>query len=168
MSKAYRYFVRSPDGRAMYGFHEEEGAHTAALAYGDGALIVDTLAQAYRPMLQEVVDGTIVYAGYGGWDTGRFGVDRDFIEAIKKGHAVIVAAFLAKGADVNARDAHGGPALHWAVGTGKSEIVALLLEHGADPRAKDRHGATALELARKRGREDIAALLEAAGPEEGA
>ena len=36
------------------------------------------------------------------------------IEGIKKGHAAIVHAFLAKGASANARDAKGGPALRGA------------------------------------------------------
>ncbi len=117
-------------------------------------------------MVQESVGGKLVYAGYGGWDTGRFGIDRDFIEGIKKGHVAIAQAFLANGADVNARDAGGGPALHWAVGGGKSEIVSLVLAHGADLTARDRHGQTALGLAIKRGQRHIADLLRRAGAEE--
>ncbi len=166
MAAPRRYYVRSPDGRAMFGFDRPEAATTAALDYGDGALVVDTLAQAYHPMLQEIAGGELVYAGYGGWDTGRFGIDRDFIQAIKKGHVAIAHAFLAKGADVNARDAAGGPALHWAVGSGKPDIVRLLLDHGADPAARDDHGQSALHVARKRGREEIAELLRRAGAED--
>ena len=158
--KQYRYYVRSPDGRAIYGFDDLDGARTAALAYGEGAHIIDTLAQAYVPMLHEVMGGEIVYAGYGGWDTGRFGVDRDLIEAIKKGHVALVHAFLAKGADANARDRNGGPALHWAVGGGKPDIVALLLAHGADVGARDHNGLLAREIAKRRGRDEIVALLE--------
>ena len=161
MAEARRYYVRSPDGRAIFGFDTQQAARAAALEYGDGALVVDTLAQAYHPMLQESAGGEIVYAGYGGWDTGRFGVDRDLIEGIKKGHAAIVQAFLAKGADVNARDGGGGPALHWAVGGGRTEIVELLLDHGADVAARDSHGQTALDLAVKRDRTELAALLKA-------
>ena len=73
----YRYFVRSPDGRAIYGFEKLIGAETAARAYGDGAQIVDTLAQAYFPMLQVVALGEIVYAGFGGWEAARLADDRD-------------------------------------------------------------------------------------------
>ncbi len=164
-AKQYRYYVRSPDGQAIFGFGNTEGARTAALAYGDGCFVIDTLAKAYLPMLRETVDGDLVYAGYGGWDTGRFGLDRDFIEGIKKGHVAIVHAFLAKGAQVNAQDHHGGPALHWAVGGGKPEIIKLLLDQGADVTARDRQGQTALQVADARGRTDIAELLRQAGAE---
>ena len=162
MAAAPRYFVRSPDGKDIAGYDGLGAARTAALDYGDGALLIDTLAGTYLPMLLRCRDGDVVYAGYGGWDTGRFGIDRDFIESIKKGHPAIVQAFIAKGADVNARDSAGGPALHWAVGGGKPEIVRLILGHGADICQTDRHGQTALELARKKGRIEIAGMLERA------
>lgn len=160
MANPRRFYVRAPGGRAIFGFDTQDAARATALEYGDGALVIDTLAQPYRPMLQECVGGEIVYAGYGGWDTGRFGADRDLIEGIKKGHVAIVHAFLAKGADANTRDAGGGPALHWAVGGGKAEIVELLLDHGADASARDGHGQTARDLAIKRRRMALAALLE--------
>lgn len=163
MAASPRYFVRPPGGGAMTGYVEYEAARTAALAWGEGALVVDTLAQAYVPMLLEIAGGELVYAGYGGWDTGRFSVDRDLIEGIKKGHPAIVEAFLAKGGDANARDAGGGPALHWAAGGGKAGIVALLLARGADPAARDAAGRTALDVARARGHAAVAALIEAAG-----
>lgn len=162
MARAPRYFVRSPDGGEIAGHDGPGAARAAALEYGDGALLIDTLAGTYLPMLQQCRDGDVVYAGYGGWDTGRFGIDRDFIESIKKGHPAIVHAFIAKGADVNARDSAGGPALHWAVGGGKREIVGLILDHGADVSRTDRHGQTALDLARKKGRIEIAGILERA------
>ena len=84
----------------------------------------------------------------------NFGLDRDPIEGIKKGHVAIAHAFLAKGANVGARDSHGGPSLHWAVGGGRAEIVKRLLDHGADPRIQD---------AEARGRDEIAVLLRQAG-----
>ncbi len=163
MTEPYRYYVRSPDGRAMFGFESPGAAETAARAYGEGAHVVDTLAQAYKPMLQEWRGDELVIAGFGGWDTGRFGLDRDLIEGIKKGHVAIAHAFLAKGADANARDSHGGPALHWAVAGGRAETVKLLLDHGADPQARDAEGQTALDLAQKRGRDEIADLLRQVG-----
>ncbi len=159
MTEAYRYYVRSPDGRAMFGFETSEAAETAARAYGEGAHVVDTLAQAYKPMLQEIRDGELVISGFGGWDTGRFGLDRDLIEAIKKGHVALAHAFLAKGADANARDQHGGPALHWAVAGGRAETVKLLLDEGADASARDGEGQTALDLAKARGKDEIAKML---------
>ncbi len=165
MTRAYRYYVRAPDGRAIYGFDKAEAAEFVALEYGVGAAMVDTLAQAYMPMLQEValLDGkpALVLGPIGGWDTGRFGPDRDLIEAIKKGHVALVHAFLAKGASANARDANGGGALHWAAGRGVPAIVALLLAHGADPAMRDASGRRPLDIADSRGRAEVAALLRA-------
>ncbi len=34
MTEPYRYYVRSPDGRAIFGFESPEAAETAASAYG--------------------------------------------------------------------------------------------------------------------------------------
>lgn len=166
MTKSHRFFLCPPEGGTMTGISGLKPAREAALEMGDGALIVDTMAQTYRPMLQECRDGEIVFAGFGGWDTGKFGIDRDFIEAIKKGNAVIVLAFLSKGANVNAVDNNGGPALHWAVGGGKAKIVQLLLNHGANLTATDSHGQTALELAGKKNLPEIINhLKQANGPQ---
>jgi hypothetical protein len=165
--QTYRYYVRSPDGRAIFGFDRLEAATQVALEYGIGAALVDTMAQAYHPMLQEVkiaeTGKTLAFAPLGGWDTGRFGVDRDMIEGIKKGHAAIVHAYLAKGASANARDAHGGPALHWAVARGSAEVVRLLLANGADVNARDARGQTALDIAVKKDRPAIEEILKGAG-----
>ena len=167
MASPRRYYVRSPDGRAIFGFDKAGAAEAVALEYGIGAAVVDTLAQAYMPMLQEVApsdDGPrLVLGPIGGWDTGRFDLDRDLIEAVKKGHAAIVHAFLDKGASANARDAHGGSALHWAAGRGKIEVVELLLAQGADVGAQDGAGRTALDVAESRRRAEIADLLRRRG-----
>lgn len=166
VTRTYRYYVRSPDGRAIYGFDKAEAATAVALEYGVGAAVVDTLAQAYYPMLQQVEatpeGNALVFGGIGGWDTGRFGPDRDLIEAIKKGSAAIVHAFLAKGADANARDGHGGPALHWAAARGKADVVSLLIQSGADVKAVDSQGQTAIDVARARGRGEVISLIERA------
>jgi hypothetical protein len=161
-----RYYVRSPDGSAIAGFDQLESAKHAALAYGDGAFLVDTLAQAYYPMLQQVSGGEIIYAGFGGWDTGRHGLDYDLIEAIKKRHVALVHAFLAKGASANAKDRRGAPALLWAVGGGKADCVRLLLDFGAEANAKDAEGICALALARRKNKADLQDILRAAGASE--
>ncbi len=163
MAEACRYWVRAADGFRIRGFVDAAPAEAAALDGCDGTQIVDTLAQAYHPMLQEVRAGTLVYAGYGGWDTGRFDLGHDFIEAVKKGHVAIAHAFLAKGADVDARDRNGGSALHWAAGGGKPEVVRLLLANGADPAARDGNGLTAAEVAVRRDQHEIARLLSEVG-----
>lgn len=166
MASPRRYYVRSPDGKAIAGYDNLESAKHVALEYGAGAQLVDTLAQAYYPMVQEVADGEIRYAGYGGWDTGRLGLDRDLIEGIKKGHPAIAHAFLAKGADPNAKDKNGGPALLWAVASGKAETVKLLLDYGADVGAKDHQGMTPLRLAKEKNRPKMIDILVAAGASE--
>lgn len=154
-----RYFVRSADGGTITGFDRIEAARAAAIEQGDGTLIIDTMAQTYRPMLEEILDGRLLLAGYGGWDTGKFGLERDLIEAVKKGHPALVHAFLARGADVNATDKSGGPALHWAVGSGKADVVRLLIDLGADVAAMDGHQQTARDLAVKKGHSEIADML---------
>lgn len=161
MSEAERrYFVRAPGGKMIAGFDLRETAEFVALEYGNGACLIDTLSQAYYPMAQGVEDGALSYLPIGGWDSGRHGLEHDLIEAIKKGHAGIVHAFLAKGADPCARDANGGPALVWAAAAGNLEIVSLLLEFGADAETRDADGTSAADIAEKRGRTEIGALLE--------
>ena len=167
MNRPYRYYVRSPDGRAIFGFEKPEAAEFVALEYGVGASFVDTLAQAYMPMLQlvETVEGKprLVLGPIGGWDTGRFSLERDLIEAVKKGYVAIVHAFLAKGASVNARDGKGGSALHWAAARGKPEVARLLLAEGADASVYDAAGRSPLDVAEGRGQAEIAALLRQKG-----
>lgn len=166
--KTYRYYVRSPDGRGIFGLDKLEAASGAALEYGVGACVVDTMAQAYFPMVQEVRRNAtggkeLMFVPLGGWDTGRFGPDRDLIEGIKKGHPAIVHAYLAKGASANARDEKGGTALHWAAGRGNAAIVALLIDHGADIGARDGVGQTPLDVARRMGRAEAAEALARKG-----
>ncbi len=155
-----RYFVRSPCGSAIAAYNTRETAEYVAIEFGDGAVVVDTLAQAYSPMAQEVALGKLQFAGIGGWDTGRFGLERDLIEAVKKGHVGIVHAFLSKGADANARDRNSDPALHWAAARGRLDIVTLLLQHNADSTTTDSAGSTALDIARTRGKPEVIAHLE--------
>ena len=162
-ARAFRYYVRSPDGKAIFGFDMEKAAEMTALEYGDGAFVIDTVAKNYDPMVSEVIGGELLIAGISGWATGRpGGLDEDFVESVKKGHIAIPHAFLAKGADVNAKDVHGSPALHWAVGGGHAEIVRILLESGADISATDANGMLAIDVARKRNLPEIITLLEAA------
>jgi len=161
-----RYYVRSPDGGMIAGYDDPNVAKAVALDYGDGAHLVDTHAQAYHPIAQVVAAGALAYVDVGGWGAGKLSLERNLIEAVKKGHPAIVHAFLAKGADANAKGANGGPALVWAVARGKAEIVELLIAHGADVNARDGDGTDALELARKRDRRALVELLQRAGAAE--
>jgi len=141
-------------------------ARAVACDYGPGAHIVDTGAMPYYPMVHRVDEaGEPVYLEYGAWDT-RVDRDRNLIEAVKKGYAPIVQAFLAKGAEVNAADDTGGTALIWAVARGRVETVRLLLDSGAAVNARDADGMTALALARRKNAQEIADILLAAGAEE--
>lgn len=167
MREGHRYYVRSPDGGFIFGFDRIEAATVAALEFGEGASLVDTQAQAYHPMLQTVrIEGQLqlAFEPVGAWDTGRFSLERDLIEAVKKGRVEIVHAFIAKGASVDARDEKGGTALHWAVARGRRDVIELLLTHGADADVPDAAGCSALELAERRELREIAEALRRRPP----
>ncbi len=81
----------------------------------------------------------------------------------------VLAAFVAAGADVNARDNAGGTPLHRAL-SGRipawllPDVVSALLDSGADPNARDAQGSTPLQLAVSRwGPGPLVSLLTEAG-----
>jgi len=156
-----RFFTVSPDMKTSAGFENREGAEAAALAFGDGAHVVDTLSSPYQPAVQEVAEGELRYVGFGSFNR-RDGLDANIIEAAKKGYAPIVRAFLEKGADVNAAAENGATALHWAAAKGSVDIARVLLAAGADVTRTDAKGLTPLALAEQKGRDEVAALLKAA------
>lgn len=158
-AQPHRYYVRSPDGRLITGYDRPDAARAVALDYGEGAVVVDTLAQAYYPVAEEVIGGELLHAGVGGWNAGRQDPGRDLVEAIRKGHPAVVHAFLVKGADPDTRDANGGTALHWAASRGNAEIARLLLDAGADRSATDDEGHTPAQVAERKGRTGLVALL---------
>ncbi|TET31400.1 MAG: ankyrin repeat domain-containing protein [Planctomycetota bacterium] len=57
--------------------------------------------------------------------------------AVEEGYRKVCEIFIARGADVNAVDASGIPALHRAAKGGSREIAELLLKHGAEVNAPD-------------------------------
>lgn len=158
----HRYYVRSPDGRMITGYDGPDAAKAVALEYGEGAVVVDTLARAYYPAAEEVIGGELLHAGVAGWNAGKSDPSRDLIEAIRKGHPAVVHAFLKKGSDPDSRDANGGAALHWAASRGNAEIARLLLDAGADMAATDREGSTPLDVARSKGKGKLVELLDGA------
>lgn len=158
---ARRFYVVSA-GAAPAGYDRLDVALTVARQYGDGTDVVDTMATPYHPMVQRIEEGEPVFLEYGAWDT-KGSLGQNLIEAVKKGYAPIVRAFLAKGADVNSRDGAGGTALMWAVARRVPDIVTLLLEAGADVNARDRNGKSALALARARNLGEITDSLIHAG-----
>jgi ankyrin repeat protein len=66
-------------------------------------------------------------------------------------------------ADVNAPQADGATALHWAVFHSDKELVDILLRAGANPKAANREGATPLWLASVNGNAPIISALITAG-----
>ena len=83
--------------------------------------------------------------------------------AAEVGDLGALAAQLAQGGEVDARDALGRTALMLATLNGRSEAVDVLLAHGADPNLADAHGVTPLAAARAAGEGQIAAALERHG-----
>src|SRR5688500_7678469 len=78
---------------------------------------------------------------------GRAGREAPLIEAVKKADAKAVRTLLEQHADVNAPEADGTTALHWAVHRDDRETVDLLIRAGAHVRAANRYGVMPLSLA---------------------
>ena len=86
----------------------------------------------------------------------------DLIRAVQAGDRVLVRTLLKKSVDVNATEADGTTALHWAVRADDGELMQALLTSGANPTASNRYGVTPLALAATNGSEGaIRALLRA-------
>ncbi|HEX6986909.1 MAG TPA: ankyrin repeat domain-containing protein [Planctomycetaceae bacterium] len=83
--------------------------------------------------------------------------------AAERGDGAAVRAFLEQGTDVNAAQADGMTALHWAAYRDDEEAVRRLLERGADPNAANRYGVRPLSLACTNGSEAVVELLLDAG-----
>jgi ankyrin repeat protein len=75
----------------------------------------------------------------------------------------IAALFIAKGADVNAKNRYGSTPLHRAAIQGHKEIVELLVTKGADVNAKSETYGTPLDVAIKYKRTELADLLRKRG-----
>jgi ankyrin repeat protein len=84
------------------------------------------------------------------------------IEAVKANDVAAVRGLLDTRVDVNAVQADGTTALHWAVDRDSAEIVQLLIRAGANVKAANRYGSTPLWLASLNGNPaTIGMLLEA-------
>jgi len=80
------------------------------------------------------------------------------IDAVKAGDTQAVRTLLKQRGNVNAAEADGMTALHWAARANDMETVQLLLRSGANAKAANRYGVTPLSLAATNGN---AAMIEA-------
>jgi ankyrin repeat protein len=87
----------------------------------------------------------------------------DVADAVMRGDEASVDQLLAKHADVNAPQADGATALHWAVFRSDKAMVDLLLRAGANPKAANREGSTPLWLACITGNAPVIEALLKAG-----
>jgi ankyrin repeat protein len=90
------------------------------------------------------------------------GAGATLIEAVKAGDRAAVRTKLSR-ATVNAAEADGMTALHWAVRADDVETVQLLLRAGANATAANRYGITPLSLAATNGNVVITRALLKAG-----
>jgi ankyrin repeat protein len=90
-------------------------------------------------------------------------VRSDVADAAMRGDMAAVRVLLAQHADVNAAQADGATALHWAVYRGDRELADTLIRAGANVKAANREGATPLWLASVNGDAAIIAALITAG-----
>lgn len=85
-------------------------------------------------------------------------------DAVMRGDTVAVRFLLRQGADVNAAQADGMTALHWAATRGESNVAKMLVSAGARLEALTRNGNyTPLHLAARAGRAETVRALLASG-----
>jgi uncharacterized protein len=90
-------------------------------------------------------------------------VPANLIDAVKAGDSQAVRALLKQRANVNAAEADGMTALHWAVRANDMETAQLLLRSGANAKTANRYGVTPLALAAENGNAAIVETLIKAG-----
>jgi uncharacterized protein len=90
-------------------------------------------------------------------------VPSEVADAAMRGDKPAVQKLVAQRADVNAPQADGATALHWAVFRSDKDLVDLLIRAGANAKAANREGATPLWLASVNGDAAIVTALINAG-----
>jgi ankyrin repeat protein len=75
------------------------------------------------------------------------GAGSEVADAVMRGDTAALRALLTRSADINAPQADGSTALHWAVYRSDVTTAELLLRSGANPAAATRDGVTPLSLA---------------------
>lgn len=89
--------------------------------------------------------------------------DSRLIDAVEKQDLSAFRVALDSGVDVNATQADGTRALHWAAHRDNIEMAGQLLIAGADVNASNRYGVAALSLAANNGNAEMVRLLLEAG-----
>lgn len=84
-------------------------------------------------------------------------------DAVKDGDRTVALTLLKQHADVNAAEADGTTALHWAVREGDQDMVDRLIKAGANVKAANRYGVTPIYLACVNGSAPMIAKLLSAG-----
>ncbi len=92
----------------------------------------------------------------------------DVADAAMEGDKARVRSLLQRKADVNAPQADGTTALHWAVSRDDLDTAELLIRAGADVSAANRAGATPLQLATQNGNARMIGTLIDAGADSNA
>ena len=106
----------------------------------------------------------LVAAGLAAGLTAVSASDATVADAARLGDAAAVRALLKSGADVNAAQADGMTALHWAAQKGDAALAGMLLAAGANARATTRLGGyTPMHLASQAGHAKVVAALLASG-----
>jgi len=93
------------------------------------------------------------------------GADVRLVDAVKAVDKPAVRALLAQRVDVNAPEADGTTALHWAANRDDAEILELLIRAGGNVKAANRYGVTPLWLACINGNAASIEMLLKAGAE---
>lgn len=89
--------------------------------------------------------------------------DAPLADAVEKQDRAAIAALLAKRVDVNASQADGMTALHWAVYHDDAKTAKRIVAAGGDAKAANRYGVTPLSIACRNGDAEIVELLLKAG-----
>jgi len=95
--------------------------------------------------------------------TTTYGSGIQLIDVIKAGDAKTANQLLRQNVNVNAQQADGATALHWAVHRDDIQLAELLVRSGANVNAADEGGVTPLWLATQNGNSEIAMRLLKAG-----
>ena len=95
--------------------------------------------------------------------TGLHAAGSAVADAVMRGDSAVLQKLLRDKADVNATQADGATAIHWAAYRDDVTAAELLVRAGANVRAANREGATALSLACINGSARMVAMLLTAG-----